>query len=231
MSLYKYETHLHTKEASACAIFSAVEQVRFYKEAGYEGIIVTDHFLNGNTAVPRDLPWEERIDLYCRGYEAAKEEGDRIGLSVFFGIESGYEGTDFLIYGLDKQWLKNHPDMLSWSVEEQYRRVHEDGGFIVHAHPFRVRPYIKKVRLFPKCVDAVEVINVGNRNDDFDRKALLYARKHKLPVTAGTDCHGLEELRSGLAFHHKLTDIRDYIESVQSGKCEMIRPTRVNIGE
>lgn len=223
MSLYQYETHLHTSEASACAILSAREQVRYYKDAGYEGIIVTDHFFNGNTAVPRELPWEERIDLYCRGYELAKEEGDRIGLSVFFGIETSYYGTDFLIYGLDKQWLKNQPDMLSWSVQEQYKRVHEDGGFVVHAHPFRVRPYIKEVRLFPDCVDAVEVINVGNRNDDFDRKALLYAKKHKLPTTAGTDCHGLEDIHSGVAFSHRLKDIRDYIDGIRSGQYELIR--------
>lgn len=223
MSLFQYETHLHTSEASACANFSAKEQVRYYKDAGYEGIMVTDHFFNGNSAVPRELPWEERIELYCRGYENAKEEGDRIGLSVFFGIETSFYGTDFLIYGLDKQWLKKQPDMLSWSVQEQYKRVHEDGGFIVHAHPFRVRPYIKEVRLFPDCVDAVEVINVGNRNDDFDRKALLYAKKHNLPTTAGTDSHGLEDLHSGVVFRHRLKDIRDYIDSIRSGQYELIR--------
>jgi hypothetical protein len=174
MSLFQYETHLHTTEASACAVFSAAEQVKYYKELGYEGIVVTDHFFNGNTSVPRDLEWEERVDLFCRGYENAKAEGDKIGLSVFFGWEANFCCTEFLVYGLDKQWLKNHPDILSWSIEEQYTRVHEDGGFIVHAHPYRVRPYIKEIRLFPDCVDAVEAINVGNRNDDFDRKALLY---------------------------------------------------------
>jgi hypothetical protein len=224
MGLYRYETHLHTSEASACAVYSATEQVHTYKAAGYDGIIVTDHFFNGNSSVPRELPWEERIDRFCRGYEAAKEEGDRIGLSVFFGFESGYDATDFLIYGLDKEWLKGHPDMLDWSVEEQYRRVHADGGYIVHAHPFRVRPYIKEVRLFPDCVDAVEVINVGNRNDEFDRQAAVYAKKHRLPVTAGTDCHGLETVHSGLAFHHRIEDISDFIRELKSGKYELIKP-------
>lgn len=225
MKQYKYETHLHTTQASACSIKSAKEQVKDYKEMGYSGIIVTDHFFNGNTSVPRELPWEERIDLFCKGYEDAKEEGDRIGLSVFFGWETSFNGTDFLIYGLDKQWLKNHPDILSWSVEEQYKQVHESGGFVVHAHPFRRRPYIKEIRLFPQYVDAVEAINVGNRNNDFDREALLYARKHKLPVTAGTDCHGIEDAHSGLAFNHKLENIKDFITGIQSGEQELILPT------
>ncbi len=223
MGLYQYETHLHTTEASACSQRSAEEQVRFFKDAGYAGIIVTDHFFNGNTSVPKSLPWTERIDLFCRGYENAREEGERVGLSVFFGWEAGFHGTEFLIYGLDKEWLKNHPDILSWSVEEQYRRVHADGGFVVHAHPFRVRPYIKEIRLYPEYVDAVEVINIGNRNQDFDRKALLYAKKHNLPVTAGTDAHGIEHTQSGVAFPYPLRSIEDFITGIRAGEHELIK--------
>ncbi|MDF2943599.1 MAG: hypothetical protein K0S01_2457 [Herbinix sp.] len=224
MSLFRYETHLHTTEASACATFSAVDHVRFYKALGYDGIIVTDHFFNGNSNVPWDLPWEERIDLFCKGYENAKAEGDRIGLSVFFGWEAGFLGTDFLVYGLDKAWLKNHLDILSWSIEEQYKKVHEAGGYIVHAHPFRDRPYIKEIRLFPEYIDAVEVINIGNRSDKFDRQALEYAKKHKLPVTAGTDAHGLENMHSGLAFQHNIEDIIGFIAGLKSGSYELIKP-------
>lgn len=224
MGLYKYETHLHTCEASACAIYSSKEHVRYYKEAGYDGIIVTDHFFNGNTSIPQNLPWEERVERFCKGYENAKEEGDRIGLSVFFGWEANFQATEFLVYGLDKAWLLNHPDILDWSIEEQYKKVHADGGFVVQAHPFRVRPYIKEVRLFPDFVDAVEYINVGNRSDEFDRQARDYAKKHKLPVTAGTDAHGLELLHSGVAFKQRLESIGDFIKGIQSGNYELIKP-------
>lgn len=224
MSLYRYETHLHTSEASACSRVSGAQHARFYKEIGYDGIIVTDHFFNGNCAVDRSLPWEDWVDLFCKGYENAREEGERIGLSVFFGWETNFRGTEFLIYGLDKEWLKAHPEILTWSIEEQYERIHADGGFIVHAHPYRVRPYIKEVRLFPEYVDAVEAINVGNNNDEFDRKAAEYARLHSLPTTAGSDAHGYESLLSGVAFDHKLKDIFDYIESIKAGGYELIKP-------
>jgi len=224
MSLYRYETHLHTSEASACGRVSGAEHVRFYKNAGYDGIIVTDHFFNGNCAIDRSLPWDEWVDLFCMGYENAKAEGDRIGLSVFFGWEANYSGTEFLIYGLDKEWLKAHPDIISWSVEEQYKRIHEDGGFIVHAHPFRIRPYIKEVRLFPEFIDAVEAINVGNKNEEFDRQAAEYAAKYSFPVTAGSDAHGYETIHSGVAFDHKLKDINDFIKSVKSGGHQLIKP-------
>lgn len=224
MALYRYETHLHTSEASACSIIDAVGQVRAYKEAGYAGIIVTDHFFNGNTCIPRNLPWEERIELFCKGYENAKAEGDRIGLSVFFGWEAGYDGTEFLIYGLDKAWLLSHPDMLSWTVEEQYRQVHEAGGYVVHAHPFRIRPYIKEVRLYPEYVDAVEVYNVGNKNKGFDDQALAYARKHGLPQTSGTDAHGYKVTLAGITSETELENIQDFIETIKSGRHKLINP-------
>lgn len=224
MGLFRYETHLHTCEVSACANVSGAEHVRRYKEAGYDGIIVTDHFFNGNTCIPRGLPWEERVELFCKGYANAKAEGDRIGLSVFFAWEANFRFTEFLIYGLDKEWLLGHPDILSWSIEEQYHRIHSDGGYIVHAHPYRIRPYIKEIRFFPEYVDAVEVINVGNGNDEFDRQAEAYAKNHNLPMSAGTDAHGHEIKHSGVAFQHKIENMEDFISSMQSGKYELIKP-------
>lgn len=224
MNLLKYETHLHTSEASACAVYSGAEQVRYYKELGYEGIIVTDHFFNGNCAVPRELSWEERVECFCMGYENAKLEGDRIGLSVFFGWEANYQGTEFLIYGLNKDWLLKHPDILSWSLEEHHHKVHQDGGFIVHAHPFRERDYIKEVRLYPQLIDAVEVINVGNHNDEFNRLAHTYALKHNLPMTAGTDAHGKNNIHSGMCFDHRLESINEFIESIKNNNYELIEP-------
>ena len=223
MGQFRYETHLHTTEASACAHVSGKEQARRYRDAGYTGIIVTDHFFNGNTCVPDYLPWEQRVDRFCLGYENAKEEGDRIGLSVFFGWEARFGSTEFLIYGLDKQWLKSHPEIMSWSVEEQYRRVHEAGGLVVHAHPFRERSYIKEIRLFPKAVDAVEAINIGNGNKEFDDKAAEYAMQHGLLMTAGTDSHGIEYKRSGVTFKHRLEDINDFITSIRAGDYELIQ--------
>ncbi len=223
MSLFLYETHLHTKEASACATLDGAEHARKYKKAGYAGIIVTDHFFNGNSCIPQNLPWEERIDRFCLGYEHAREEGDRIGLDVFFGVEMGFNFTEFLVYGIDKAWLKKQPDLLSWTVEEQFRKVHEAGGFIVHAHPYRIRSYIKEVCLFPNYIDAVEIFNAGNGNGEFDKKAEAYAKKLKLPGTAGTDAHGHEKRHSGMAFRHRIENIHEFIDSVKSGHYELLK--------
>ena len=96
---YFYETHLHTSESSACGKSTGAEMARACKEYGYTGIFVTDHNWGGNTAVDGDLPWDSWVDRFCLGYEHAKEEGDKIGLDVFFGYEAGFDATEFLQIG------------------------------------------------------------------------------------------------------------------------------------
>lgn len=219
---YLYETHMHTAEGSACAHSSGAQMARAYKAAGYTGIIVTDHFFYGNTAVNRGLPWEEWVEQFCLGYTHAKEEGDRIGLQVFFGWEAGYDGTEFLVYGLDKEWLLLHPEIRDATVEEQFALVHAGGGLISHAHPFREEDYIPCIRLFPEYVDAVEGVNAmhtsrsshAHKNPLFNEQALAYAKKHDLPVTAGSDQHTTDMIGGGMLFSRRLSDVQDFICAV-----------------
>lgn len=225
MREYFYETHMHTAEASACATGTGAKMVRAYSSLGYTGVIITDHFLNGNTAIPGGLPWEKRIELFCRGYENALEEGKKTGLHVFFGWEYAFNGTEFLTYGLDKEFLLKHPDMLEWSVEKYIRVVHDHGGFIVHAHPFREAPYIPRIRLYPQWVDAVEVINASHLDPSFNEKAKEYAKKHGLLQLSGSDSHHADCIfGGGMAFERELYTIFDFIEAVKDQKGYRLLP-------
>lgn len=230
MNGYLYETHMHTSEASACAVSAGAEMARAYKAAGYTGIIITDHFFYGNTAVDRDLPWDQWVENFCLGYEHAKAEGDRIGLQVFFGWESGYGGPEFLVYGLDKQWLLEHPEIRDATVEEQARLVHEGGGIISQAHPYREAGYIKEIRTYPGYVDAVEGINASHssfaraeRHPEYNERALLYAKEHDLPLTAGSDQHSTQMLWGGMVFPRKLEDIHDFGRAVLDREAPELR--------
>lgn len=223
---YLYETHVHTSEGSACAHATGAQMARVYAEGGYTGIIVSDHFYYGNTAVDRSLPWRDWVEQYCLGYEHAREEGRKIGLQVFFAWESTYQGTDFLVYGLDKEWLLDHPEIRDASIPEQYDLVHKSGGIIVHAHPYRQAYYIERVRLFPEYVDGVEVINVSNSDTkvhclghpEYNEMAADYAREHGLPVTSGSDQHLTTMLYGGMVFARRLTDIHDFARAVIEGE-------------
>jgi len=221
---YVYEPHLHTAEGSKCASSTGAEMAVACYEAGYTGIFVTDHFYYGNTAIDRSLSWEDWVNEYCKGYEHAKAKGDEIGLQVFFGWESTYEGTDFLIYGLDKEWLLKHPEIRDASIPEQYDMVHRDNGMVIHAHPFRTDFYIPAIRLFPEYVDGVETVNathasvISRKHNDplFDVEAAKYAKQYGFPETAGSDVHCTEILFGGIAAKRKITSVQDYIKLVMT---------------
>lgn len=203
---------------------------RAYAAGGYAGIIVSDHFYYGNTAVDRSLPWRDWVERYCLGYEHARAEGERLGLQVFFAWESTYQGNDFLVYGLDREWLLAHPEIKDASIPEQYELVHLNGGMIIHAHPYRQAHYIERVRLFPEYVDGVEIINVSNSDTkvhclghpEYNEMAAAYAREHHLPVTSGSDQHLTNMLYGGMVFARRLTDIHDFIRAVLSGEAEAL---------
>lgn len=223
---YLYETHLHTSESSACARSTGAQMARACRDYGYTGIFVTDHNWGGNTATDCNLPWDKWVDAFALGYEHARAEGEQIGLDVFFGYEAGYQGTEFLIYGIDKAWMKAHPQLAHATVEEQYALVHEAGGLVMHAHPFREEFYIPKIRLYPQWVDGLEGVNATHSNPGstahndpaFDERAINYARENNLPMSAGSDIHGTRLFGGGVAFRRKLASEADYVQSILMGE-------------
>ena len=211
---YLYETHMHTCLASACGVSTGKDHVRFYKDRGYTGIIMTDHFFRGNCAIPRDLPWEERVDLFWRGYEDALEEGLKVGLDVFFAYEENYGFDEYLIYGLTKEYMMSHPEMEHWTRRQQLEAVHRAGGCVIQAHPFRIRGYMDRIRVGTDFCDGIEAANAGNEALD-DARAYRMGKAMNLVMTAGSDNHHSPIPEPfGVELEKKLTDIRDYVSII-----------------
>ncbi|MBP5608796.1 MAG: hypothetical protein J6X66_11110 [Lachnospiraceae bacterium] len=218
--MFKYETHLHTGEGSACGVTPGCEYPAIFKERGYDSIFITDHFFHGNTRPSMELEWPEYVNAYMKGYEAAKKAGDEIGFKVFFGIEENFEGDEYLLYGIDKEFLLAHPSIPHWSREEMIKWVHEYGGAVIQAHPFRDRDYIKKIHLYPDDVDGIEGINTANTAND-NLAALCYALKHDLLIQAGSDTHFTGQIgdrNGGILCEEAITSPEHYAQMLRAGK-------------
>ena len=229
---YLYETHCHSSESSACARSTSVEMARAHKEAGYTGMILTNHNWGGNTAISRELSWNDFLDAFFAPFYTAKEWGDANDFQVFPGYEAGYDGTEFLIYGVKIESMYDHPEIRDASVEEQFEIVHSLGGIVVHAHPFREAFYIRKVRLFPEYVDAIEGVNAAHcpyngmsDNRVFNERALKYAGELGKVITGGSDTHSTSLFGGGMAFPRKLDDIDDFVRYVKSADKDDYRVT------
>jgi len=197
-------------------------------DKGYSGLIVTDHFFNGNCAIPRRLPWEEWVNCFCYGFEKAKEYGDKVGFDVFFGWEETFDsGDDYLVYGLDKSWLLAHPEVRNWTRGEQYRAVRKAGGCVIQAHPFRQRDYISRIVLSAGCVDAVEIVNGGHGDYSFDALAFRYAKKIGKPMISGSDIHEVGTVKYGETFgvysKKRLNSIGDFVNMILNNEVADIK--------
>ena len=64
--MFKYETHLHTFPVSKCAKASVEESLLFYKELGYDGVFITNHFIDGNINISPLETYQKRINFYFR---------------------------------------------------------------------------------------------------------------------------------------------------------------------
>ena len=106
------------------------------------------------------------------------------------------------------------------------------GAFVVQAHPYREAYYIDHIRLFPRCVHAVEVTNSGQA---WEANAItdVYAEQYGLLKTCGSDNHwgsevfaklrekGYRPAIAGMAGETAVSSVQDYIAQVRGGTMRM----------
>lgn len=223
--MYIYEMHQHTAVASACAHETPEEVVRGLKQAGFAGMVITDHFYHGNTAVRRHQAWEDFVRPYEEAYERAKKVAEKLDFDVLFGIEEGVGGgKEVLLYGITPAFLYAHPELRDADLPVLATLVRAEGGLVVQAHPFRVRDYIRAPweKLPAEHLDGIEVHNACN-DDLSNLRAQALADKHGLIAIAGSDAHtALSRGQAGIACAHRIRTERELADTLRSGEYELL---------
>lgn len=220
---YRYDTHVHTMETSPCGKIPAAELVRLYKEAGYDGIVITDHYFKALFDIKLFRSWEKKTDAYLKGYRNALEAGKKHGLDVLFGIEITFTENvnDYLVYGLDEEFLKENRELYKLGLKE-FRKVTADKNvLIIQAHPFRPN----MLRADPSLLDGVEVYNGNPRHNASNHLSLEFARENKLKMLSGSDFHQIDDLaRGGIMLPERITETSQLVEIIKKdGILELIR--------
>ena len=215
--MYRYEMHLHTSPVSKCAKATVSETLEFYSAQGYDGVFITNHFINPkNDAQGRT--YEELIEFFFSDYEEALSLSTEMGIKVFSGAEISFAGNHFLVYGLDKEWYLAHPDIFEMSFSDMLRFMRTEGAFVTHAHPFDERGFIDHIKLLPRCIDDVEIIN-GHKTDFQNSMANIYADAYELIKMAGSDNHGAGRGKrlAGVECEEPIVSIPDFITKAKAG--------------
>jgi predicted metal-dependent phosphoesterase TrpH len=169
--------------------------VDYYKKAGYDGIIITDHYFDGYFESLSCSRWDDKVDCYLSGYKAAVEEGERVGLRVYLGMEIRFEEgpEDYLVYGIDEEYIRENPELYRHTLESYRESIKGTDILIFQAHPYRKGLKVAD----PTLLDGIEIMNGNPRHDSHNDLALAFAEKHGLMMTAGSDAHQLEDVGRG----------------------------------
>ena len=212
---FKIDAHIHTAETSQCAISPAVDIVRIYHKLGYQGIVITDHIHDGYIYQLEDSGnWQACVDSFLLGYQAAKAEGDKLGLAVILGAELRLEedNSDILIYGIDEDFLRNNPYLHRQTLAEFYHKFNNQ-ILIVQAHPFRKGNH----PVNPQHIHGVEVENGSPFMPNNNHLTAAFAQEHPhLCTTRGSDAHHVGGAGyAHMLLPHPVTNAREFMEAVK----------------
>lgn len=208
---YKYDVHVHTSEVSLCGRISAREVVNLYKKAGYDGIVITDHYHEYFFRKYCSCSWEEKIEYFLEGYRIAREEGKKAGLNVLLGIELRFvnSNNDYLVYGVNEEFLKSTPGLHTLNLREFRELTRHHSILIYQAHPFRPGQTVENAGL----LDGIEVYNGNPRHDSRNHLAYSFALENGLMMISGSDFHQTEDLaRGGIVVKRDISDPASFVE-------------------
>jgi len=195
-----FDMHLHTSRHSPDSVINPFSLVRHAQQLGLTGVVITDH----------DWLWsEEELDEL----RAANPT-----MQVYAGVEvSAHEGH-FLCYGVTDA-RKLHKGI---KVVELCREVHNQGGAIVAAHPYRWGQDFDELLGQEPRLDGLEVMS-SNMDAECRKKARTRKQERQSAWAAmgNSDAHQLDVIGCCYSvFPQAIRDQADLLEAIRSGDVE-----------
>ena len=198
------DMHSHSSGISRCCQIPAEQVVEEAKNVGIDALVLTNHYveyygINGD--------YDDLAKRYIAEYEYTKKCGEKIGMKVFFGLEVTMElpgNPHVLIYGVQPQFILDHPQIFYYTQRKLYEVVKQVGGVVVQAHPFRKNI---DVLLDLKFLDGVEINCHPLYEATHFEKLRSIAQNNNLILTSGGDYHAdTHRAKCGVYFPDHIKD-------------------------
>ena len=224
--MFKLETHCHTYGTSVCATTPNELIVKFYKDMGYKGIVVTNHFqkhvydcyLQGNTC-------KEKLDWFFNDFDNFKNLCNKNGIRAFFGVEVRVKdertlnGTEYVVLGLDKEVFYREDKIFNLNQKELFELVNQKKGFMYQSHPFRTGV----CQGDPLYMHGAESFNGHYHHKNHNDLALDFCEKNSLIKLSGTDFHHEDQpITAGIIVNDNVSTEKDLINALFSGEFTLI---------
>lgn len=217
----KTDLHVHTSEVSLCGHMTAEETLQRYKSAGYDTLVITNHF---NRYTADHFARHGKPDFFRHYHDSfllAEEEGKKAGITVLNGYELRFDGSDsdYLVYGMDDETASHCYELFSMSPHSFSELAKEKGFLFYQAHPFRNNMKITD----PAYLFGIEIKNGNPRHDSRNDIAKMWAEKFQLKMIAGSDCHQREDVGvTGILTDGRIGNEEELLSVLRSGAYEII---------
>jgi predicted metal-dependent phosphoesterase TrpH len=185
------ELHCHTSDNSSCAHWEPEELVDYYARAGFDCVVITNHYccgtFDGSFRILPEWSWKQKVEHYIGSIRRGKSRAERYGMQVLCGMEIrfSHHWEELLVYGWQGDFLIANPLLWEMSFEEFRALADQEKLFIAQSHPFRP----PSVPLHPVYMHGAEVYNAHMAEVNDNEKAKEYAKTNGLIMIAGSDAH------------------------------------------
>ena len=220
--MLKTELHAHAKGGSGCAFVLAKDLIKEYKDAGYDAVVITNHIAENEFNKYPGETRKEKLDYYLSLFDDAKREGEKLGIKVFLGAEIRAKEDyfiEFMIYGFDREFLYNAPDLFMLNQQELFNLCEENGLLLYQTHPFRRGVTCGD----PKFIHGAEAFNGHVNHVNNNELALDFCERNNLLKLCGTDFHDPCQPKPSYALiPDDINTEKELCEYIKSGKLEFV---------
>lgn len=201
------DLHTHTKPWSDDSDLQPAELIHQAKQAGLDGICLTEH----------DWFWDK---------DALVKLSQEHDFLILPGVEMNTEEGHLLVFGIEEYSFGMH------HTEYLKRIVDEAGGVMILAHPYRRQFYtddniqatVEQYCQEPifRLVDTIEVLN-GRASAQQNKFSQELCRRLNLKGTGGSDAHSISDIPScATLFERKVSNVEELIAELKAGRFRAI---------
>ena len=203
-----FDLHIHTRKYSGCSFINTEDIIQQAVQAELSGMAITEH----------GMRWPD--EEFGRLQKLAAERGlvliNGQEINTFNSVNRS-EG-EFLVFGLHRSLTQ------AYSAIELVQTVHEEGGIIIAAHPYKLSRggrshyYGAGDNVYKLQLDAIELCH-PDHSEQAMKKVRQAMEQMKIPGTGGSDAHKILNIGSCVTvFENPIRDEDDFIREIRAGR-------------
>lgn len=203
----EFDLHIHTSRYSGCSNIDVLKLLRKSKEAGLDGIALTEH----------GICWSEENIEEIRVKSGMTDLVILPGQEVACYTKFGHFQGEFLVFGPTRSLGSSR------SLEQILAIVHAEGGVVIAAHPYRKLPheagfYGAGNGVYRAAIDGIEI-----EHPSYDAESRLLAQNAARAMKiAGIGCSDAHDLRfvgiCRTVFSRPVRDIETLCQEIKAGR-------------